>query len=231
MKVHSKLTGRGEWAAVMFGVLAVMVITTVGCTPQTRSSKSHESANVTTTGKTMEIDKVKVDVPTAGTNVTADDIKYASYGVLHNRGGAQQQSIYRLAYVKKGADLSILAGKSGFEEVELTSSNMPARVEDYLHMGPIVAIVGDRRQFTVGQTYDSVISEPKLGPNFKFVCDREEEIAGIHGYHLTVTSQRSGKTEMEMILSPNYPFPLYVREYVGSQPLQFILVSTQDSVG
>jgi hypothetical protein len=36
---------------------------------------------------------------------------------------------------------------------------------------------------------------------------------------------------MEMILSPNYPFPLYVREYVGSQPLQFILVSTQDSVG
>lgn len=229
MKVHSKLTGRGKWVA--FGALALMVVTAVGCTSQSRSSKSNESADVVTTGKTVDIERVKVDVPSAGTNITADDIKYASYGVLHNQSGTQQQSIYRVAYVKKGADLSILAGKSGFQEVELTSSNIPARVEDYLHMGPIVGIVGDRRQFTVGQTYESVMSEPKLGANFSYVCDREDEVAGIKGYHLTVTSRRSGKTEMEMILSPSYPFPLYVREYVGTQPLQFILVSTQDSVG
>ncbi len=65
---------------------------------------------------------------------------------------------------------------------------------------------------------------PDGRPRFRFRCDRTERVAGLTGHHITVWSAKTGTHELEMILSPESPLPLYVREYTGNDPLTIVLV-------
>jgi hypothetical protein len=103
---------------------------------------------------------------------------------------------------------------------------MPERVKDYLSLSPILGIVGDRRRFTVGETYDSVMLRPEGRPHFRYTCDRMQTVGGVQGYHLTVRSVRYGTKELDLVLSPDYPLPLYVREHTGDNPLTIVLSGT-----
>jgi hypothetical protein len=38
-----------------------------------------------------------------------------------------------------------------------------------------------------------------------------------------VTGVKENKTELEVVLSPDFPFPLYVKEHTGEDPLQIFL--------
>lgn len=181
---------------------------------------------VHTTREPMRRADMLVKVPGAKAPVTVSDIRNATYGVLYSRAGNVRQSTYNVAYVMSGGRASIITGETGFRDVKLTSTGMPERVKDYLEMSPIRGIIGARRTFTVGQTYDSVMLRPEGRPHFRYTCDREETVGGIKGYHLVVTSVRYGTTEMELVVSPRFPFPLYVKEHTGQHPISIILSRT-----
>lgn len=210
----------GSWRSMrsrlIMGLVAIaaFAIAAQGCTPQT-------------TRKTKQTDttkKMKVKVSNVEGSVTTSDIHYASYEVTYGKGGTRRTAIYRVAYVKKGGDFSILEGQSGFKDVQLTSENIPERVKNYLEMGPIVGVVGARRSFKVGETYESDMKERDIGAIFRYTCESEQKVGGINGYRLNVMSQRTKKPEMDFVLTPDFPFPLMVTEHTGSNPLQLVYI-------
>lgn len=155
-------------------------------------------------------------------HVTADEVRRARYDVAFPQDNWIGNT-YELAFVDKEGKATILEDNMELRNSDLTSPNIPERVKDYLEMGPLLGIVGSRREFVVGETYDSVMLRPEGRPHFRFTCDRTESVAGIQGYHLVVKSVRYGNVEMEMVLSPAFPFPLALREYTGVHPLAITL--------
>lgn len=155
--------------------------------------------------------------------VTVDDVQRAHYHVSFP-GGPIGEDSYELAYMERDGSASILNEYANFTQVALTSRNIPSLVNAYLHMGPISGIVGSCREFTVGKTYDSVMLRPEGRPHFLITCDRKETIAGVDGYHLIVKSMKFGNEELELVLSPDYPFPLFIKELTGENPVQIALV-------
>jgi hypothetical protein len=155
--------------------------------------------------------------------VTIDDVQRAHYHVSFP-GGPKGEDSYELAFVERNGTATILSEHGTFTTVALTSKNIPHLVNNYLHMGPVVGLMGTRREFTVGKTYDSMESHANGAPLFLVTCDRKETIAGIDGYHLVLKSTESGDAELEMVLSPDYPFPLLIKELTGSNPLLITLV-------
>ncbi len=164
-----------------------------------------------------------VQLNSSPSRVTIGDVKRARYEVT-SATGAWPTNSYDLAYVMKNGKASVITDPLVCESLGLTSPNTPNRVQDYLDMGPILGIVGARREFVVGQTYDSVMLRPEDRPHFRYTCDRMETIAGISGYHVVVQSVRYGNTEAEFVLSPSFPFPLYVREHTGDNAIQITLM-------
>lgn len=170
----------------------------------------------------------KVQVETLGPSITASDIRYATFGVLYHGGGQSRQEFYHLAYVEKDGEVSILEGETDFPGIELSSRDIPARVMDVLGASMVTAIAGEQRIFAVGEKYDSAIRESDgTRPLFAIKCTQRESILGIDGYYLTIADYLRGTHEMDLIVSPSFPFPLYVREYTGSDPMQIILTSTR----
>lgn len=165
----------------------------------------------------------RVRLLSVDSRVTIDDVQRAHYHVSFP-GGVLGEDSYELAFVERNGTATILSEHSGFTPVALTSKNIPSLVNNYLQMGPIVGFVGTRREFVVGKTYDSVELHPNGAPLFLVTCDRKETIAGVDGYHLFLKSTASGDMELEMVLSPDYPFPLFVKELTGANPLQIMLV-------
>lgn len=155
--------------------------------------------------------------------VTLNDVERAHYHVSYPGRGAGTDS-YELAFMDRAGTASILSEHGTFAQVDLTSTNIPHLVNNYLHMGPIVGIVGERREFDVGKTYNSVMPRPDGRPLFLITCDRTETIAGVKGYHLVMKSTDTGIAELEVVLSPDYPFPLFVKELTGENPLEIRLV-------
>lgn len=158
-----------------------------------------------------------------GNHVRVDDVQRAHYHVSIPGSTAAEDS-YELAFLESNGTATILNEYANFTQVALTSRNIPNLVNAYLHMGPIDGIIGSRREFKVGETYDSVMLRPEGRPHFRVLCDRKETIAGIDGYHLVVSSVKFGNDELELVLSPDYPFPLFVKELTGVSPIQIALV-------
>jgi hypothetical protein len=154
--------------------------------------------------------------------VTADEVSRARYAVGFPKSN-WTGSTYELVFVEKEGKATILEDNMELRNADLTSPNIPERVKDYLEMGPLLGIVGSRREFVVGETYDSVMLRPEGRPHFRYLCDRIESVAGIQGYHLIVKSVRYGNVEMELVLSPEFPFPLALREYTGANPIEITL--------
>ena len=155
--------------------------------------------------------------------VTIDDVQRAHYHVSVP-GVALGEDSYELAFMERDGKATILNEYANFNQVALTSRNIPDLVNSYLHMGAISGILGSRREFTVGDTYDSVMLRPEGGPHFRTTCDRKETIAGVAGYHLVVRSVKFDNDVLEMVLSPDYPFPLFVKELTGANRVQIALV-------
>jgi hypothetical protein len=170
--------------------------------------------------------ETRVKMPVVKSTVTTSDIRHASYGVIYD--DAARQNIYTVAYVQKEGKVSIIEGDTGFRDVSLTSTDMPQRVKDHILMSPLVGIIGERRSFTVGETYDAVMQRPEGRPHFRYTCERRESIAGHDGYYLSIEGVKHGTREMDVIVAPNFPFPLYVKEYTGANPIQIILTGTSD---
>jgi len=214
MKQHTHDTRRSRLRlTVGLAAAAMIAVAAHGCTPQT-----------TRTSKRADPNRMKVKVSNVEGSVTTQDIHYASYEVTYGKSGVQRTATYQVAYVNKGGEFSILEGKSGFKDVQLTSQNIPERVKNYLEMGPIVGVVGSRRSFKVGESYESDMRERDIGAIFRYTCDSEQTIGGIKGYRLNVMSQRTKKPEMDFVLTPDYPFPLMVKEHTGSNPLQIVFI-------
>jgi hypothetical protein len=176
-----------------------------------------------------------VDVPSASGKVTTKDIRTATYGVIWDEGGVQKQGTYKVSYVMTAGEPAVLESEAvGFAPAtgDTTTSSAVAgalrrnRVKDYVLMSPIKAVIGSQRDFEVGKTYDGVMLRPDGRPHFRYSCDRMDEIAGMKGSHLTITSVKEGTTEMEVVLNSDFPFPLYVREHTGKEPVQVILKQT-----
>jgi len=157
--------------------------------------------------------------------------RHASYGVTWTAGDKTGDGTYRMAYVvQEGVPTVIESESDGFRTD--ASSDKAAdtirseKIRNYLLMSPIRAIIGDRKTFEVGQTYNGVVMEGGK-PLFTYTCDREEEIAGITGQRITIKAGKKATPELEVVLSPQYPFPLYVKEHTGTEPLQIFLKDSQ----
>ncbi|MFN0149503.1 MAG: hypothetical protein ACKVU1_02195 [bacterium] len=157
--------------------------------------------------------------------------RHASYGVTWTAGDKTGDGTYRMAYVvQDGAPTVIESESDGFRTD--ASSDKAAdtirgeKIKNYLLMGPIRSIIGNRTTFEVGQTYNGVAMEGGRAL-FTYSCDREEEIAGIKGQRLTIKAGKNATPELEVVLSPQYPFPLYVKEHTGTEPLQIFLKDSQ----
>ena len=174
--------------------------------------------------------------PTSTTEKTAampatPSSHHASYGVSWMNGSTAGSGTYQLAYVMKdSAPLVIDDQTAGFKAAEGTGGPNDAargqKIRSYLMMSPIRAIIGDRTDFVMGMTYDGVMKESGK-PLFTYAFDREEEIAGVKGQHITVKTTKNQATELELVLSKDYPFPLYVKEHTGAEPLQIVLKDRQ----
>ena len=208
--------GEGLRSLTLLRTLLAAAALCGACIPQTGRTHRRERA-------------ILVQVPGIEARVTAADIRRASYRVIYARGAPPHDAVYNLAYVEKEGKVSVIAARTGFEDVRLTSTRIPERVKHYLLMGPILGIVGDRRAFPVGETYDSVMLRPDGRPQFRYTCDRTEEVGGVNGYHLTVQRDGDGATELEIVISPSFPFPLYVREHSGAGPITLVLVARNRS--
>jgi len=156
---------------------------------------------------------------------------HASYGVSWTNGSTSGEGTYSLAYVlKDNAPVVVESERNGFSASSGSDQSGSAaradKIQSYLTMSPIRAIIGERTDFTMGQTYNGIAMEGGK-PIFTYTCDRDEEIAGVKGQRLTVKSARKGATELELVLSRDYPFPLYVKEHTGVEPLQIFLKDRQ----
>lgn len=166
----------------------------------------------------------KVQVKTLGPSINVSDIRFATFGVLYQRDGSSRQNFYRLAYVERNGEFSILEGDAEIDGIELSSPNIPERVMTIIEASMITVMLGEQRNFTVGQEFDSQIRESNgTRPLLKLECTKRESVAGVDGYYLTVADYLRGTHEMDLVLSPDFPFPLYSREYTGGDPMQVIL--------
>jgi hypothetical protein len=153
---------------------------------------------------------------------------HATYGVQWTAGDQPRDGTYRLAYVMQSGSPSVIESEtdgfhsSGSGADKAADAIRGEKIENLILMGPIRAIIGDRQRFEVGQTYDGVAKEGGK-PLFIYACDGVEEIAGVKGQRLSIRSAKSGNTELEVVLSPDYPYPLYVKEHTGQEPLQIFL--------
>jgi hypothetical protein len=204
-------TSRSLLAA--FGILLAFV---PGCASEKKSSGS-KSSSVTSE-------------KTAATPAP-QSAHQASYGVSWMNGSTTAEGTYSLAYaMQNGAPLVIDTQTTGFKPASGTGDAGDAarsqKIRSYLMMSPIRAIIGDRTDFVMGMTYDGIVMEGGK-PLFTYAYDRDEEIAGLKGQHLTVKTAKKATTELELVLSKDYPFPLYVKEHTGTEPLQIFLKDRQ----
>jgi hypothetical protein len=200
----------------LFVALGIVLALVPGCASEKKSSGS-QSSSVTSE-------------KTAAAPV-AQSARQASYGVTWMNGSATAEGTYNLAYVMQGgAPLVIDDQTTGFKSASgIADAGDAARgqkIRSYLMMSPIRAIIGDRTDFVMGLTYDGIMMEGGK-PLFTYAYDREEEIAGLKGQHITVKTAKQGTTELELVLSKDYPFPLYVKEHTGTEPLQIVLKDRQ----
>lgn len=170
--------------------------------------------------------KVKLE---AGPDAHISDIKYATYDVDFDFGGAPHELTYKVAYVMQGGMATILECDVACDlNVELTSWNIPERVKDHLVMSSISPIIGLRRTFVVGEKYDSEFRESNgRRPLFRYACTGRESMGGFSGYSLQVNDALRNRHELDLVISPEFPFPLMVREIVGSDPIRITLRDTE----
>lgn len=206
-------------AFLFMALFLVAILGAAGCAPMATQKPAKQEKKDTL-----------VKVPSAGSDITLDDIRHATYGVIWNEGAEQRQSSYRVSFVMKHGKLTVIEGIMGDVAATAASpadrvmgANRRDRVKDYILGSVIAAVVGETRAFEVGKTYDSAMLHPDGLPHFTFACDRMDELAGITGAHLAITSVKEKTLEMEVVLTPDFPFPLYVREHTGKEPLQIVL--------
>jgi hypothetical protein len=170
--------------------------------------------------------KVKLE---AGPDAHISDISYATYDVDFDFGGAPHELTYKVAYVMQGGTPTILECDVACDlNVELTSWNIPERVKDHLVMSSITPIIGLRRSFVVGEKYESEFRESNgRRPLFRYACTGQSAIGGINGYSLQVMDALRNRHELDLVIAPDFPFPLMVRERVGSDPIQITLRNTE----
>lgn len=165
---------------------------------------------------------------------TMEDVKHATFSVMWNAAGSNRMAPYKISYMMRAGKASLLeVDASAFPSDDAATAGAAAtvgarrldRIQNYLLMGPIVAIVGESREFTVGQAYDGLMLRPDGRPHFRYTCDAEETIGGVKGFHLTIVGVKEKKPEMEVILSPGFSFPLYIKEFNGEDPLEITLQS------
>jgi hypothetical protein len=205
-----------RYSPVLFILLLAALLAGAGCAPA--SKKSKRTTPVTTTAPKSPVK-------------TSEDVKHATYGVVWQAGGTPRTAPYKVTYMMRAGKASLLeVDTSAFPEETTTDEAARAmgarrldRIENYLLMGPIVAIVGESRDFEVGKTYDGLMLRPDGRPHFQYTCDREETVAGVKGYHLTVVGVKGKSTEMEVVLSPSFSFPLTIKEFTGEDPLTITL--------
>jgi hypothetical protein len=200
----------------LFAALGIALASVTGCTSGKKSqSKSSEITS-----------EKKAAAPPAATSS-----RHASYGVSWMNGSTAAEGTYRVAYVMQGtAPLVIDDETTGFQPASGTAGAVDAaraeKIRSYLMMSPIRAIIGNPSDMVMGLTYDGIMKEGGK-PLFTYAYDRDEEIAGLKGQHVTVKTAKSGATELELVLSKDYPFPLYVKEHTGTEPLQIFLKDRQ----
>jgi hypothetical protein len=170
--------------------------------------------------------KVKLE---SGRDAHISDISYATYDVDFDFGGAPHELTYKVAYVMQNGMPMILECDVVCDlNVELTSWNIPERVKDHLVMSSISPIIGTRRTFVVGEKYESEFRESNGSrPLFRYTCTGQSAIGGINGYSLQVMDALRNRHELDLVISPDFPFPLMVHERVGSDPIQITLRSTE----
>jgi hypothetical protein len=62
---------------------------------------------------------------------------------------------------------------------------------------------------------------------FRYACTGQSAIGGINGYSLQVMDALRNRHELDLVIAPDFPFPLMVRERVGSDPIQITLRNTE----
>jgi len=163
---------------------------------------------------------------------TMEDVHNATYGVAWKSGGTAKTAPYKFSYMVRGGKGQLLEvdtsafpdeGAAGDAAARAMGERRLERIKNYILMGPIVAIIGEGRDFSVGKTYDGLMLRPDGRPHFQYTCDREETVGGVKGYHLTVMSVKGKSTEMEIVLSPSFSFPLYIKEFTGEDPIEISL--------
>ncbi len=181
--------------------------------------------------KTAKKGRAKTAVPKSPVE-TIDEVKHATYGVMWSSAGTPKMAPYKFSFMSragKGQLLEVDAsafpdeGATGDAAARAMGERRLERIQNYILMGPIVAIVGESRDFTVGKTYDGLMLRPDGRPHFQYTCDREETVGGVKGYHLTIVGVKGKSTEMEVVLSPNFSFPLSIKEFTGEDPLEITL--------
>lgn len=205
-------------AIALLAAVAVAVPLLTGCASTGASSKK-------------KTPKTKVKVGTE--SMTTADVKVATFGVTwSNPDRVIKEGTTKVSYVMREGKESILGTENhavGWDDSTIATSERVAQVSrwsnvrNYVLMGPIVAVIGESRSFEVGKTYDGTMLGPNGKPQFRYTCDRQQEVAGISGYHVNVVGAKEGKTEFEAVLSPNFPFPLLLKEHTGQDPVQIFL--------
>jgi hypothetical protein len=175
-------------------------------------------------------DDVRIHVEGFRNPVETSDVQYAVYTVQFGKSdrGDAGDATYKIAYVNRDGRTAILECEPLECEYDLTSRNIPERIKDHLLMSSIVAIVGKQREFSVGQRYDSEFKEKRgTRPLFKFECTERDDINGMTAYRLEVDDALRGRRELDVVISPEFPFPLVIREYVGSDPILVAFAGTE----
>lgn len=203
----------GPLPLVLFAVLLAAGLAAAGCAATPRK-------------KAPAKEKTLVKVP--GGTATLGDVRHATFGVLWKEGEEAKETTYKVSYIMREGKANVIEAQMGDAGSTSPADNVSGairreRVKDYVLGGPISAIVGESRSFEVGKSYDSVMLRPDGRPVFRYTCDREMEVAGLSGHHLVVSSVKAGTTEVEFVVHPSFPFPLYIREHTGERPIQIIL--------
>lgn len=219
LSTRSPLAAVGRLASLLCLISAFVMVVSTGCAPTSRAKR----------GKTRTV--TSKESPEERT-MRQIDAHHLSYGVSWKDGDSTKQGTYKLSYTMIGREASVVESESGgfhttpepaTPREKVAHERRAERVKSYLLMSPITAITGEPRKYKVGETYDGVILRPDGSPQFKYTCDAEEEIAGVKGYRLTIVGVREGRKEIEVVLSPDFQFPLYVKEHAGEEPLQIFL--------
>lgn len=216
-RTRTRCASRVHATTLLLFLAIVSLIVAAGCAS---SGKGKARARAKDTTETA--------MPTDG---DPKNTRHASYGVTWSAGDKTGDGTYRMAYVVQNGEPTVIESESDGFRTDASSDKAAdtirgEKIRNYLLMGPIRTIIGDRKTFEVGQTYNGVAMEGGK-PLFTYSCDREEEIAGIKGQRITIKTGKKATPELEVVLSPQYPFPLYVKEHTGTEPLQIFLKDSQ----